>query len=213
MRKSEGVAAGPGDGRLGRLVRLKVVLVLDNYDSFTWNLVQFLGEIAAPEHLMVLRNDAATAGEILAMRPSRIVVSPGPGRPEHAGASVELVRGAGPSIPVLGVCLGHQAIGVAFGARVVRGRRPVHGKASSIEHDGLGIFSGITGRFDAARYHSLVISEESMPPDLEVSARSRDDGAVMAVRHRSLPVHGVQFHPESVLTPAGRRMLANFARM
>ncbi|MFB3852358.1 MAG: aminodeoxychorismate/anthranilate synthase component II [Vicinamibacterales bacterium] len=190
-----------------------MVLVVDNYDSFTWNLVQFLGEIVAPEHLVVLRNDAATVAEVLAMKPSRIVISPGPGRPEQAGVSVELVSRAGPSVPILGVCLGHQAIGVAFGARVVRGHRPVHGKASPIEHDGRGVFAGMTGDFDAARYHSLVIAEESMPPALEVSARSRDDRTVMAVRHKSLPVHGVQFHPESVLTPAGRRILANFVQM
>jgi len=190
-----------------------VVLVIDNYDSFTWNLVQYLGEIAAPDRVVALRNDAASAGDILAMNPARIVISPGPGRPEQAGVSVELIRHAGRQIPILGVCLGHQAIAVAFGASVVRGRRPVHGKASSIDHDGLGIFAGMTGPLEAARYHSLVVAEESLPHDLQVSARSRDDGVVMGVRHRFLPVHGVQFHPESVLTPAGRRMLANFARM
>ncbi len=184
-----------------------MVLVIDNYDSFTWNLVQYLGELNA--EVVVVRNDSDTADRLLAMRPERIVISPGPGRPEAAGVAVEIVRAAGPAVPVLGVCLGHQAIGVAFGARVVRAR-PVHGKPSLVEHDGLGVFAGLASPFEAGRYHSLVVAADSLPPDLQVAARARDDGEVMAVRHRSLPVHGVQFHPESILTPVGRQVLRNF---
>ncbi len=187
-----------------------MVLVIDNYDSFTFNLVQYLGELDPV--VKVVRNDAMKVDALLALRPDSIVISPGPGRPEQAGEAVALVRRAG-SIPVLGVCLGHQAIGVAFGAIVARGQRPVHGKASRIEHDGKGVFAGVGQAFPAGRYHSLVVVEEGLPPDLEISARSQDDGAVMGLRHRERPVHGVQFHPESILTSNGRQILRNFVAM
>jgi anthranilate synthase component 2 len=188
-----------------------VIVLIDNYDSFTYNLVQYLGELG--QQVKVLRNDQASAGDILALRPDRIVISPGPGRPEDAGVSVELVRRAGPAIPILGVCLGHQAIGAAFGACVTRARRPVHGKTSTVVHDGSELFAGLSESFPAGRYHSLVISDESLPASLVVTARAADDGAIMGVRHRELPVHGVQFHPESVLTGCGRQILRNFVGM
>jgi len=185
-----------------------VVLVIDNFDSFTYNLVQYLGELgAAPA---VYRNDAISIGEIEALQPERILISPGPGRPEHAGISPEVIRVFAPRVPLLGVCLGHQAIGVAFGGAVVRAPRPVHGKTSMIEHDGRGLFAGLRGPFAAGRYHSLAISEEAWPAELDIAARAADDGVVMAVRHRAWPVHGVQFHPESVLTGEGRHLLRNF---
>jgi anthranilate synthase/aminodeoxychorismate synthase-like glutamine amidotransferase len=185
-----------------------MVLVIDNYDSFTYNLVQYLGELGAD--VRVRRNDAVTIREIEAMAPDQIVISPGPGRPEQAGISVEVIRRFGPSTPVLGVCLGHQAIGVVYGGTVCRARAPMHGKTSTVVHDGKGVFRGIAAPFPAGRYHSLVISPTDVPPELEVAARTEDDGTVMAVRHRSYPVHGVQFHPESVLTDEGRTILRNF---
>jgi anthranilate synthase component 2 len=185
------------------------VLLLDNYDSFTYNLAQYLGELGyAPT---VRRNDEITLGEIDALAPERIVISPGPGRPEDAGISVDVIRRLGPSVPVFGVCLGHQAIGYAFGGDV--GRAPVlmHGKVSSIQHDGLGVFAGVSQPFVAGRYHSLVVNEPA-PAALEVSART-EDGVVMGLRHREWPVHGVQFHPESVLTGEGKKILRNFLEM
>jgi anthranilate synthase component 2 len=186
-----------------------MVLVIDNYDSFTYNLVQYLGELDA--NVVVVRNDQLEVDALLALRPDRVVISPGPGRPEQAGVTLEIIRRAGERLPVLGVCLGHQAIGLAFGGTVVRARKPVHGKASRIEHDGRGLFAGIGGPFLGGRYHSLVVSSNSIPPELEVSARTADDEAiVMGLRHRTLPIHGVQFHPESVLTAPGRQMLSNF---
>jgi anthranilate synthase component 2 len=185
-----------------------MVLVIDNYDSFTYNLVQYLGELGA--EVVVVRNDRMPAGALLALRPSRIVISPGPGRPEDAGVTLEVVRMAGAATPVLGVCLGHQAIGLAFGGSVVRAPRPVHGKASRIEHDGRGVFAGIGGPFLGCRYHSLVVAEEGLPPELEVSARTAEGDIIMGLRHRSLPIHGVQFHPESILTATGRQILRNF---
>jgi anthranilate synthase/aminodeoxychorismate synthase-like glutamine amidotransferase len=185
-----------------------MVLVIDNYDSFTYNLVQYLGELGA--EVRVVRNDAATISSIEALRPSRIVISPGPGRPEHAGITMEVIRELGAVIPVLGVCLGHQAIGAVFGGAVVRATAAMHGKTSTIEHDGQGVFAGIDGPFIASRYHSLVVSREGFPDDLEIAARTREDGEIMAVRHRSRPIHGVQFHPESILTGEGRRLLRNF---
>jgi anthranilate synthase component 2 len=189
-----------------------MVLVIDNYDSFTYNLVQLLGELETG--IRVVRNDAASADELLAMRPDRVVISPGPGRPEQAGITLEVIARAGAAgIPVLGVCLGHQAIGMAFGAVVVRAPRPVHGKPSFIEHDGRGLFAGLADRFPAARYHSLVVSEAGFPPDLRVAARETDGNLVMGLRHCLLPIHGVQFHPESILTPSGRQMLRNFVSM
>jgi anthranilate synthase/aminodeoxychorismate synthase-like glutamine amidotransferase len=185
-----------------------VVLVIDNFDSFTYNLVQYLGELGA--HPAVRRNNAVTIGEIEAWAPSGILISPGPGRPEDAGVSPDVIRAFAARIPTLGVCLGHQAIGQVFGAAVVRAPRPVHGKTSMVEHDGRGLFAGLRGPFAAGRYHSLAVSEAGWPADLEVAARAADDGVVMALRHRSWPVHGVQFHPESVLTGEGRHLLRNF---
>jgi anthranilate synthase/aminodeoxychorismate synthase-like glutamine amidotransferase len=185
-----------------------MVLVLDNYDSFTYNLVQYLGELGAD--VSVLRNDAATVDALAAMRPDRIVISPGPGRPEDAGITMETIRQLGPRVPILGVCLGHQALGAVYGGDVVRAPAPVHGKTSTIEHNGRGVFSGLTAPFQASRYHSLVVAEKSLPASLEVTARTREDGIIMGLRHRELPVHGVQFHPESILTQEGKRILRNF---
>ena len=185
-----------------------MVLVLDNYDSFTYNLVQYLGELGAS--LSVVRNDAVSIADIVAARPDHIVISPGPGRPEDAGVAMEVIRQLGEKTPILGVCLGHQAIGAVFGGCVVRAATPMHGKTSTIEHDGRGVFSGLTAPFVASRYHSLVIAEEGFPADLEVSARTKEDRTIMGVRHRRWPVHGVQFHPESILTGEGHRILRNF---
>ena len=185
-----------------------MVLVIDNYDSFTYNLVQYLGEIGC--EITVKRNNAITVDEVDRMRPSQIVISPGPGRPEHAGISVALIRSCAGRIPILGVCLGHQAIGTAFGGTIVAAPSLVHGKTSTIEHDGRGVFAGIPQRFMAGRYHSLVLSSDLVPGELEVAATAVEDGSIMAVRHRQWPVHGVQFHPESVLTDEGRQILTNF---
>jgi anthranilate synthase/aminodeoxychorismate synthase-like glutamine amidotransferase len=185
-----------------------MVLVIDNFDSFTYNLVQYLGELGAKP--VVYRNDAIGVGEIEALAPARILISPGPGRPEDAGICSEVIRVFGSRVPLLGVCLGHQAIGQVFGAAVIRAPRPVHGKTSLIEHDGRGVFAGLPGAFTAGRYHSLAVSDDAWPDDLEVAGRAADDGVVMALRHRAWPVHGVQFHPESVLTGEGRHLLRNF---
>ncbi|HSK08969.1 MAG TPA: aminodeoxychorismate/anthranilate synthase component II [Vicinamibacterales bacterium] len=184
------------------------VTVVDNYDSFTFNLVQYLGELGA--ELTVHRNDRVSVAALRAAAPDRIVLSPGPGRPEDAGIMLEVIRELGGSTPILGVCLGHQAIGLAFGGSVVRAPRPLHGKTSRVEHDGLGIFAGVEPGFAAGRYHSLMVSPIDLPDDLVVSARAREDGVIMGLRHRRLPVHGVQFHPESLLTGVGRVLLANF---
>ena len=186
-----------------------MLLLLDNYDSFTFNLAQYLGELGAPP--VVRRNDEISLDEIGTMQPDHIVISPGPGRPEDAGISVELIRRFGPAIPVLGVCLGHQSIGVAFGGQVVRAPQLMHGKTSSIQHNGRGVFRGVQQPFVAGRYHSLVVAEP-LPDSLEMTART-EDGTVMGVRHRTFPVHGVQFHPESVLTGEGRQLLRNFLEM
>ncbi len=191
------------------------VLLIDNYDSFTFNLVQRLGELGAETE--VVRNDALTAEELVARAPERLVISPGPCTPQEAGISIEAIRllcgqgGAGSrrSVPILGVCLGHQSIGAAFGARIVRAKAPVHGKAEEIVHDGSVLFRGASRRLLAGRYHSLVVEEKSLPRALAVSARTKD-GTVMALRHRTLPVFGVQFHPESILTPEGQTLLRNF---
>jgi anthranilate synthase/aminodeoxychorismate synthase-like glutamine amidotransferase len=185
-----------------------MVLVIDNYDSFTYNLVQYLGELGA--EVRVRRNDEITVGEVEAMQPSQIVISPGPGRPEDAGVTLDVIRRFGPTTPILGVCLGHQAIGMVYGGTVCRAQTPMHGKTSTVEHDGRGVFSGIGAPFQAGRYHSLIISGQDVPAELEVTARTREDGTIMGVRHRRYPVHGVQFHPESVLTDEGRRILKNF---
>jgi anthranilate synthase/aminodeoxychorismate synthase-like glutamine amidotransferase len=184
------------------------LLVIDNYDSFTFNLVQYLGELGAEAD--VVRNDHATVEELLARRPAGVVISPGPGVPEGAGVSIAAARAcAERALPLLGVCLGHQAIGAAFGGRIVRARAIMHGKVSFIEHDGRGLFKGIESPFEATRYHSLVIDEASCPEVLEITARTAD-GEIMGVRHRERPLEGVQFHPESILTAEGKRLLANF---
>jgi len=185
-----------------------MVLVIDNYDSFTYNLVQYLGELGA--RVVVRRNDETTIGEVAQLGPDHIVISPGPGRPEEAGISLEVIRRFGPERPMLGVCLGHQAIGLACGGRVVRAPVPVHGKTCAVEHDGLGVFAGMGQGFEAGRYHSLIVAEEGLPEDLVVSARTRGDRLIMGLRHRQWPLHGVQFHPESVLTQEGRQLLRNF---
>jgi anthranilate synthase/aminodeoxychorismate synthase-like glutamine amidotransferase len=185
-----------------------MVLVIDNYDSFTYNLVQYLGELGA--EIRVRRNDEITIGEIEAMAPDQILISPGPGRPENAGVTPEVIRRLGPRTPILGVCLGHQAIGMVYGGVVSRASTPMHGKTSTVVHDGRGLFIGMTAPFQAGRYHSLIIAGDSVPAELEVAARTKEDGTIMAVRHRTYPVHGVQFHPESVLTEEGRRILRNF---
>lgn len=188
-----------------------MVLVIDNYDSFTYNLVQYLGELGAT--IVVRRNDEAPIEALRALGHSRVVISPGPGRPEQAGVSLEVIKEFGTRMPVLGVCLGHQAIGLAFGAEVVRAPVPVHGKTATIEHNGKGVFAGISTSFQAGRYHSLVVAEATMPRELEITARTKEDNLVMGIRHRELPIHGVQFHPESVLTNEGRRILRNFLEM
>ena len=182
------------------------VLVIDNYDSFTYNLVQYLGELGS--EVIVRRNDEVTPEEALALHPDRIVVSPGPCTPKEAGVSVELIEKASKKVPVLGVCLGHQAIGEAFGAEIVRGE-PVHGKTAKILHDGEGVYRGLAQGFEATRYHSLVLEPESLPECLVVSSRT-EDGTIMGVRHRERAVEGVQFHPESILTRSGRDLLKNF---
>ena len=188
---------------------MKKVLLIDNYDSFTYNLAQYLGELGhAP---VVRRNDEITIGEVEAMQPDRIVISPGPGRPEDAGITVEVIRRLGTSVPVLGVCLGHQGIGYAFGGDVVRAPVLMHGKVSSVQHDGRGVFSGVSQPFTAGRYHSLIVSDPP-PASLEISART-DEGIIMGLRHREFPIHGVQFHPESVLTGEGRKILRNFLEL
>jgi anthranilate synthase/aminodeoxychorismate synthase-like glutamine amidotransferase len=185
-----------------------MMLVLDNYDSFTFNLVQYLGELGAD--LQVRRNDTVTVDEVEQLHPAHIVISPGPGHPAQAGISVELIRRLADRIPILGVCLGHQAIGHACGGRIGRAPTPKHGKTSTITHDGRGVFQGLTGPLDVGRYHSLVVADEGWPEALEVAARADDDSVVMALRHKTYPLHGVQFHPESVLTADGRRLLRNF---
>lgn len=185
-----------------------MVLLIDNYDSFTYNLAQYLGELGA--RVAVRRNDQITLDGVEALGPERIVISPGPGRPEDAGVSVEVIRRFGARVPILGVCLGHQAIGLAFGGRVVRAPKPLHGKTSIVEHDGRGLFKGLDAPFAAGRYHSLVVADEDWPEALEVAARAAGEGTIMALRHRTWAVHGVQFHPESVLTVEGRRILRNF---
>ena len=184
-----------------------MILVIDNYDSFTYNLVQYLGELGAK--MEVIRNDAMDVDALARMRPERIVISPGPGNPDQAGVSLEVIRRLGPTTPTLGVCLGHQAIGQAFGATVARARVQMHGKTSDIRHDGKGVFAGLSNPFVATRYHSLIVLAETVPDDLEVSAHT-DDGQVMGLRHRRFPIEGVQFHPESILTVEGKRLLANF---
>ena len=188
-----------------------MVFVLDNYDSFTYNLVRYLGELGA--EVEVRRNDQVTVEEVEGLHPERILLSPGPCTPQEAGISIGLIRHFAGKVPVLGVCLGHQAIGAAFGGQVVRAGKLMHGKTSQVEHDGRTIFRGLASPMTATRYHSLMVAEEGLPQDLEISARTRErDGAsvIMGLRHRRYPVEGVQFHPESVLTAEGKQLIRNF---
>ncbi len=187
-----------------------MLLLIDNYDSFTYNLAQYLSELGA--NVLVRRNDAITAAEAEALAPSHIVISPGPGTPTEAGVSCALIEQLGPRIPTLGVCLGHQCIGVVFGGRVIRAPEPVHGKVAIIHHSGAGVLAGLPQPFSATRYHSLIVERETLPPALAVTAET-SDGLVMALRHREYPIEGVQFHPESILTTAGKDLLRNFLRM
>lgn len=193
-----------------------MIFVLDNYDSFTFNLVQRLGEIDPALDIQVARNDQMTIDEIAALQPERIIVSPGPCTPAEAGISRELIAALGPSIPTLGVCLGHQSLADVFGGQVVRAPRLMHGKTSQIHHDGQGVFAGLPNPFVATRYHSLIVPEESIPNCLVATAWTRDDGQpteVMGLRHRDYPIHGVQFHPESFLCESGMDLLRNFLRL
>ncbi len=205
------VAPAVGASGWGTGYNRLVIFVLDNYDSFTYNLVQYLGEMG--QVVEVRRNDQTTVEEIERLRPSHILVSPGPCTPQDAGISIELIRHFAGKVPVLGVCLGHQALGAAFGGKVVRAHTLMHGKTSQIEHDGRTIFRGVPSPMTATRYHSLIVSEKGLPKELEISATTRDaDGAqvIMGLRHKKYPVEGVQFHPESVLTEDGKKLIANF---
>ncbi len=196
-----------------------MVFVLDNYDSFTYNLVQYMGELGA--EMVIRRNDELTPEEVERLRPERILISPGPCTPQDAGISIELIRHfakAKRRVPILGVCLGHQAIGAAFGGNVVRAPKLMHGKTSEVEHDGKTIFAGIPSTMTCTRYHSLIVSEDGLPEELMVSARAvrdvqSDGGTIMALRHRELPIEGVQFHPESILTTHGKQIIRNFLEM
>ena len=191
-----------------------MVFVLDNYDSFTYNLVQYMGELGA--EMVIRRNDELTPAEVEKLRPERIVISPGPCTPQDAGISIELIKHfakAKRRVPILGVCLGHQAIGAAFGGNVVRAAKLMHGKTSVVEHDGKTIFKGISPGMTCTRYHSLIVADEGLPEELEVSARTADGETIMALRHRELPIEGVQFHPESVLTANGKKLIENFLKM
>lgn len=187
-----------------------MLLMVDNYDSFTYNLVQYLRVL--DEGVRVVRNDALSVADCVALEPTSIVISPGPGSPSEAGISVPLIKACSGRIPVLGVCLGHQSIGEAFGGNIIKAKRIMHGKVSQIAHDGTGLFKGLKSPLKATRYHSLAIERESLPACLEVTATAEDD-EIMAVRHREHPTYGVQFHPESILTPAGKRLLANFLEL
>ena len=188
-----------------------MLLVIDNYDSFTYNLVQYLGELGA--EVEVRRNNQVTVDEIeQSLRPERIVISPGPGTPDDAGVTLSTIERLAGKIPLLGVCLGHQAIGQAFGGKVIRAPELMHGKASEVQHDGKTIFAGVSDRFQAGRYHSLIVEKQSLPDCLEISAQTAD-GVIMGLRHRELKVEGVQFHPESILTPEGKQLLANFLKL
>jgi para-aminobenzoate synthetase component II len=187
-----------------------VLLVIDNYDSFTYNLVQYLGELG--EKLRVVRNDALTVDEIVALKPSRVVISPGPCTPKEAGVSVEAIARLAGKVPILGVCLGHQSIGEAFGGHVVRAGRLMHGKTSMIQHDARTIFRNLPNPFEATRYHSLIVRRDTLPSCLEISAQTAE-GEIMGIRHKNFPVEGVQFHPESILTRPGKDLLRNFLNL
>ena len=187
-----------------------MLLVIDNYDSFTYNLVQYFGELGADPQ--VKRNDAITLEGVEKMKPQKIVISPGPGRPEEAGISMELIRKFGGKVPILGVCLGHQCMGEVYGGKVVRAGRLMHGKTSPIQHDGKGVFQGLPNPFEATRYHSLIVEKNSVPSCLEVCAETAE-GEIMGLRHREYPVHGVQFHPESILSKEGKDLLAKFLKI
>jgi len=194
--------------------RVDMVFVLDNYDSFTYNLVQYMGELGA--EMIVRRNDELTPAEVEALHPDRILISPGPCTPQDAGISIALIKHFANTerrVPILGVCLGHQAIGAAFGGEVVRASKLMHGKTSEVEHDGKTIFAGIPSTMTCTRYHSLIVSEKSLPKELEISARTADGETIMGLRHRELPIEGVQFHPESVLTVHGKQIIQNFLKM
>jgi anthranilate synthase component 2 len=187
-----------------------MVFVLDNYDSFTYNLVQYMGELGA--EMTIRRNDELTVDEVESLAPERVLLSPGPCTPQEAGISIDLIQRFAGKVPILGVCLGHQAIGAAFGGEVVRAPKLMHGKTSEVEHDGKTIFTGIDSPMTCTRYHSLIVSDQNLPGDLEVSARTAD-GTIMGLRHRQYPVEGVQFHPESVLTDDGKRLIKNFLEL
>jgi len=191
-----------------------MILILDNYDSFTYNLVQYVAELG--ERVEVRRNDEVTVREVETMKADRVIISPGPCTPGEAGISIDLIRAMAGKVPVLGVCLGHQAIGEAFGGKVVRAKNLMHGKTSQVKHDGETIFAGIPNPMTATRYHSLVVEEKSLPAELEVTARTQDaDGTsvIMGLRHREYPIEGVQFHPESILTEDGKKLISNFLRL
>ena len=187
-----------------------MLLVIDNYDSFTYNLVQYLGELG--EQIEVRRNNEVTVNEVASLRPDGIVISPGPGTPTEAGISMEVIERCGSTTPILGVCLGHQSIGQVFGGRVVRAPKLFHGKSSRVRHDGRTIFAGVDQDFEAGRYHSLIVAQADLPDCLEVSART-SDGIIMGLRHRTLKIEGVQFHPESIMTMEGKKLLANFLKL
>jgi anthranilate synthase/aminodeoxychorismate synthase-like glutamine amidotransferase len=187
-----------------------MLLILDNYDSFTYNLVQYFGELGAD--MRVFRNDALSVEDVVAMRPERICISPGPCTPNEAGISLDLIRRMGSSTPILGVCLGHQSIGQVYGGEVVRADRLMHGKTSPIHHSGQSVFAGMPSPFEATRYHSLIVRRSSLPAELEITAWT-EEGEIMGLRHKEHPVHGVQFHPESILTQEGKRLLENFLRL
>ena len=187
-----------------------MILIVDNYDSFTYNLAQYFGELGCA--VMVKRNDAVSLDEISSLRPTHVCISPGPGRPAQAGLSNDIVRRFAPQLPLLGVCLGHQCIGEVFGGRIVAAPRLLHGKTSQIQHNGSGVFANLPNPFTATRYHSLIVSPDSVPACLEVTAQT-SEGEIMGLRHRDFPVHGVQFHPESILTAEGKKLLANFVAL
>jgi anthranilate synthase/aminodeoxychorismate synthase-like glutamine amidotransferase len=205
-QQGDGNDGGHREGKIC-IIKIPMLLVIDNYDSFTYNLVQYFGELGA--ELLVKRNDEITLDEIAALKPERICISPGPCTPNEAGISNEVIRRFGASTPLLGVCLGHQCIGHVFGGEVVRAGRLMHGKTSPILHHGQGVFAGLPSPFEATRYHSLLVKRETFPSALEITAETAE-GEIMGLRHREFPIHGVQFHPESILTLEGKRLLENF---